>query len=424
VTQSLARFSDAEHIGVITMNTDPVNLMTPRILVVDDERQIHASLRLRLGREYDLVFCFDAQDALEKLSRDRFDLCFADIHMPRMDGIAFINAARKVDPELGYVVLSAFDTDDNLRRTIPLQVYDFVSKPLPERDRFEGRIRDWVDETRQRRREHALAEHAETIASDRDSARLEREVEIVASESARDALLQSATMLTTVHAHLVSALALLTPRVRSDPGAMHLFRNLEEGRRAADAAMATTAGFFDSAYGSRDSSPALVNPGMREAISISMRISQADRSNKVVDFCPLERQLSIRGLSGIDFLLMMVPAVGAALLLTGANRTVRIHGEYCSRLDTVIKDPRMRSHLWINRRNTLGSHAGIFITIAASAPALTRAEIEAWLKGKLAPLATLTPSGLVARVQKCQGLLGFSLSPEVDLFRVVLVLPT
>ena len=32
-----------------TMTSDPAAMVTPRILAVDDERQIHASLRLRLA---------------------------------------------------------------------------------------------------------------------------------------------------------------------------------------------------------------------------------------------------------------------------------------------------------------------------------------------------------------------------------------
>src|SRR4051812_13476081 len=114
------------------MTPDPIAMMTPRVLVVDDERQIHASFRLRLGRHYELVFSFNGHDALERVRTERFDLCFADIHMPRMDGLKFIELAREVDPDLGFVVVSAFDTSDNLRRTIPLQVYTFLSKPLPE----------------------------------------------------------------------------------------------------------------------------------------------------------------------------------------------------------------------------------------------------------------------------------------------------
>ena len=134
------------------MATDTVELMTPRILIVDDERQIHASLRLRLGRDYELVCCFNAREALARLQQERFELCIADIHMPQMDGLTFIETAQKTDPALGYVVLSAFDSDENLRRTIPLQVYDFLSKPLPDRAGFEARIPAWIDATRRRRR--------------------------------------------------------------------------------------------------------------------------------------------------------------------------------------------------------------------------------------------------------------------------------
>src|SRR5436853_5835468 len=130
------------------MKRDPVEMMTPRILVVDDERQIHASLRLRLGGKYELACVCDAREALKRVATERFDLCIADIHMPHLNGLAFIEAAQKTDPGLGYIVLSAFDSDDNLRRTIPLQVYDFVPKPLPERQHFEARIPESVDPTR------------------------------------------------------------------------------------------------------------------------------------------------------------------------------------------------------------------------------------------------------------------------------------
>ena len=59
------------------MRSHAVDLLTPRILVVDDERQIHASIRLRLGHDYELSFCFDAQEALERLMRNRTTLVIA-----------------------------------------------------------------------------------------------------------------------------------------------------------------------------------------------------------------------------------------------------------------------------------------------------------------------------------------------------------
>ena len=403
---------------------DPVDLMPARVLVVDDEPQIHASLRLRLGPDYDAVYCLGARDALNKLAADRFDLCFVDINMPEIDGFRFIDAARNVDPQLGYVVLSAFDSDANLRRTIPLQIYDFISKPLPERHEFEVRMRDWVEATRKRRREHALAQQADTIAIERDSARLERDVELVASESARDCLLQTAGLLTTINAHYLHACTLLYARVKADPSLVPLLRSMEEGRRATEAVMNITETFFGSAYGSRDSSPALVNDGIREAINLATRDPHVQQLRKAVHFLPMNVQLPLRGLSGIAFLLMIFPALSAALSMAAPNSTVGIQGEHHARLDAVLKDPKLRTHLWINRRNALISHPGWLIAITSPCPTFTRQQVESWLKSEYLPLRTITPRGLVDGVQKSHGLLGFAIAPHSDQFCLSLALPT
>ncbi len=307
-------------------------LLPPRIALIDDEHQIHASVRLRLGKGYELISFTDPCDALSALPAEKFDLCFVDIHMPGMDGLALIEAAALADPALGFVVLSAFDTDENLRRTIPLNVYDFISKPLPERDGFEARIPDWIARTRQRRRDRHLAQRADVIDRDLDSVRLDLQVELVASESARDALLQTANLLTTIHAHLVTATSTLAAKVKTDHGLIPLLRNLEVGRKTAEAAASVAEGFFESAYASRDSSPALIDSGINHAICIASRLSRAESLGKTVDFSSADSPLPVRHLSGIDFLLMMVPVIGLALAVTGANTTVRLHIESLARL--------------------------------------------------------------------------------------------
>ncbi len=405
------------------MNLDTADLFVPRILVVDDERQIHASLRLRLGSDYRLVCCTDAREALAKVATEQFDLCFADIHMPHLDGLAFIQAAKAHDPNLGYVVVSAFDSDENLRRAIPLQIYDFIPKPLPDRDGFERRVPEWVERTRTRRREHALALKAGTIENDLETARLEREVEFVASETARDALLQCASLLTTIHAHLVTGTTVFGPRGRSDSSLMPLLRNLEEARKTSEAAVAVTSGFFDSGYGNRDTSPALVASGLTHAISIAVRKGGAAESDKRVEVSGVDDRMPARGLTGIDFLLMMVPAIGAALARAQSGSTVRIHGEAVARLDAASKDPRYRRCVWINRKYAVISQPGIVLTVTATGAALANAELEAWLKGADATPSRVSPGRLMLGTQKCRGLLGIATAPESERFLIVLALP-
>ncbi len=405
------------------MNNDPNELLTPRILLVDDERQIHASVRLRLGKNYDISSSPDGPDALLRIAEDRFDLCIVDIHMPRMDGLTFIEAAQKVDPCLGFLVLSAFDSDENLRRAIPLRVYEFLPKPIPGRDGFEHRIPEWIERTHQRRRQHGLANKAGTLAHDLNSARLERDVELVASESTRDALLQTAGLLTTIQAHLVTATATLGARVRQDPSVAHVLRNLEEARKTTDAAVTVAEGYFDGAYGNRDTSPALVGAGIRHAVQIAMRISHAEDANKAVDLPIVDDNVAIPGISGIDFLLMMTPAIALSLTAAAPNTTVRITVEAVSRLDEITKDTAFRNNLWFNRRNATMSQPGTAIQISATSACLTRTQVEAWLKGDHTRLEGVTPRGLSSGIQKCRGVLGFSNAPASERFRLVFALP-
>ncbi|MFM9081532.1 MAG: response regulator transcription factor, partial [Opitutaceae bacterium] len=349
--------------------------------------------------------------------------CITDIHMPRMDGLAFIDAARDLDPGLGFVVLSAFDTAENLKRAIPLAVYDFLPKPLGTRADLEERIPGWIERTRERRREQDLARAAGTIADDRDAARLERDVEIVFSETAREVLRQTAGLQTTVHAHLISAITQLVARSRSDPGLAQIVRGLEEARKTAEASMSATGGFFDSSYGSRDASPAQPNEGIRQAIDIALRSSRAESEGKRVDFQPTERATIVRGLSGIDFLLMVIPAIGATLACASPGTPVGVTLEFAPRLDAVTRDPRHRRLLWINRKRALSSHPVLVITLSADGPSLTPTEVEDWLKGEHAPLTAVTPRGLLSGIEKCRGAFGAAVAPEAAKFQLLLALP-
>ena len=86
------------------MTTTPTDLLTPRVLIVDDERQIHASVRLRLGKNYDLTCCLDAREALAKLESETFDLILMDLQMPGMGGIDATAAIRGGERVTGHPV--------------------------------------------------------------------------------------------------------------------------------------------------------------------------------------------------------------------------------------------------------------------------------------------------------------------------------
>ncbi|MEI6463716.1 MAG: response regulator [Verrucomicrobiota bacterium] len=406
------------------MLQDISELLTPRILVVDDESQVHASLRLRLGHQHEVIYCFDGVDALDKIRGCQFDLCITDIHMPKLTGLKFIELAQSFDPCLGFVILSAFDSQENLRKLIPLQVYDFIPKPLPARAELEGRLPDWIRRTRRRRTESGLAAQSAEIAAETHAALLERDVELVASQTARDALSQTASFLTTIHAHLATAASTVAARVRLDPHLSLLSRSLEEARKTAAAATTAAESFFSSAYASRDSSPALVGEGLRHAIEIALRSSGAEHSQKSIDFSLPRERYEVKNLSGIEFLLLVVPAVLAAIELAAPGTTISIRLSTFDRMEVIFRDPTVRDKHWINRKGARSSHAGVAITISAAGQSLSRPEIDAWLKGQYAPFCTIAARGLVNGIQKAHGLLGVSTRPESDQFSLILALPS
>lgn len=406
------------------MRPEPKDLATPRILLLDDERQIHVSLRLRLANYADVVPCADSHSALLRVGEESFDLCIVDLHMAGMQGMEFVEAARQIDPGLGFVILSGYGTEENLRRAIPLQVYDFIHKPLPERAGFEQRIAEWIERTKARRRELTLVKESGFLVRELGEAQIARDIEFTASESARDALLQSANLLTTIHALLANATQNLDGLGRPDIRLNPIIRSLQEARRAAEAATSITERFFSSAYANRDTSPAQLGSCLGHAAGICARWAHAEQEQKIIDLAGHEQNAVIRDISGIELLLLLIPAIGAALEVAPAGTTVQVRCEGLIRLDAAPRDHRSRDHLWVNRKSALLSHPGIFLVIKASGPAFDQAQIKSWLEGGSGSPLKIPARGLVHGLTKCKGMLGIAVSPPRDRFDLVLALPT
>jgi len=405
------------------MQGDPLALLTPKILVVDDEKQIHATLRLRLGQDHDITCCLDPKEAMEQIRLTRFDLCIVDIQMPHVSGLRFIEMAQASDPHLGFAILSAFDSQENLLRAIPLQVYDFIPKPLPKRGDFETRLQDWIKATRRRRREHELATQAAVVAHERDAAQLERDVEYVASETAREALMQTANFLTTIQAHLASTAPILAARAKSDPSLASLARGLEQARRTAEAATSTAESFFTSAYASRDESPALVQEGLRHAMDIASRAHHAHDSERTFDLtCPPER-MEVKGLNGIAFLNMMASALGAGIVTAPERSTIGIEVEFVQRLELLHRPTASQGWHWFNRKNSLTSHRAVSIRISSGSTPLSRKQFEDWCRSEDPVLARVPARGIISGLQCCHGVLGFPTAPERERFTLLIGLP-
>ena len=82
---------------------------TPEILLVDDNRQgliARKSLLQELG--YIIRTATGGEEALELISRQKFDVVVTDFKMPSMDGIQLIQRIRGLEPDARIILLSGF----------------------------------------------------------------------------------------------------------------------------------------------------------------------------------------------------------------------------------------------------------------------------------------------------------------------------
>jgi DNA-binding NtrC family response regulator len=102
-----------------------------KILFVDDEPHILLALKRALQAErYELVFSSSASEAIEELSRNRYDVIISDNRMPETSGVDLLREVRRKFPSTLRVLMSAYTEADDKRRAQQEGAVDwFIEKP-------------------------------------------------------------------------------------------------------------------------------------------------------------------------------------------------------------------------------------------------------------------------------------------------------
>ena len=102
-----------------------------KILIVDDEEEALENCRRILSRvPYDCVAASDPGQALELIERERPGLVLTDLRMPKIDGIEVLTAAKRVDPTVQVVLLTAHATIETAVTSMRYGAFDYITKPF------------------------------------------------------------------------------------------------------------------------------------------------------------------------------------------------------------------------------------------------------------------------------------------------------
>jgi CheY-like chemotaxis protein len=78
-----------------------------KILVVDDETGIRSLLSELLESEgFEVRAAKDGQESLDEMQREDFDLVITDIQMPRLDGLAMVEAMRQAGRKEKIIIMT------------------------------------------------------------------------------------------------------------------------------------------------------------------------------------------------------------------------------------------------------------------------------------------------------------------------------
>ncbi len=119
----------------------------PKILVIEDESAIRRVLVKILSEEndtYDVEESEDGLKGLENVKNNDYDLVLCDIKMPKMDGVEVLIAARKIKPEIPFIMISGHGDLDTAVNTMRLGAFDYISKP-PDLNRLLTTVRNALD---------------------------------------------------------------------------------------------------------------------------------------------------------------------------------------------------------------------------------------------------------------------------------------
>ena len=101
------------------------------ILIVDDEDAQRSILKGYLEKKgYKIFSASSGTEGIKEVQSNLIDIVLSDFKMPDKTGLEVLEEVKKINPEISFVILTAYGTIENAVNAMRLGAFDYISKPV------------------------------------------------------------------------------------------------------------------------------------------------------------------------------------------------------------------------------------------------------------------------------------------------------
>ncbi len=102
-----------------------------RILVLDDEPIVCKRLQPALEKlGYEVRTFTSSLEAMDHIEENEYEIVITDLKMKGLDGMLFLQEAKKRSPRTEVIVITGFATLETAKESFQKGVFDFIAKPF------------------------------------------------------------------------------------------------------------------------------------------------------------------------------------------------------------------------------------------------------------------------------------------------------
>jgi two-component system NtrC family response regulator len=101
------------------------------ILIIDDEEAQRNILKGYLDKKgYRIFSASSGTEGIELIQKNMIDIVLSDYKMPDKTGLEVLETVKEINPEISFVILTAYGTIENAVKAMRLGAFDYIAKPV------------------------------------------------------------------------------------------------------------------------------------------------------------------------------------------------------------------------------------------------------------------------------------------------------